>query len=69
MGSDEATSPGAGTLGGAAGWEGCAAPPSPVHYAQDHVTGHPNLPQRFTSQIYELVNQSFLCCHSRKRHF
>lgn len=49
-GSDEATSPGAAALGGAAGWEGWAAPLSPIHDAQDHITGHPNLPQRFTSQ-------------------
>lgn len=66
MCSDEAANPGAGALGGAVGWEELPAPPSPVDCAQHRITGHPSLPQRLKSQISELVNQSFLCCHSRK---
>lgn len=38
MGSDQAMSPGAGALRGAAGWQGCAASSSPVHCAQDRTT-------------------------------
>lgn len=60
--SGEAASPGAGVLGGAVGWEEFPAPPSAVGCAQ-HITGQPSLPR---GQISELVNQSFLCCHSRK---
>lgn len=66
MCSGEAANPGAGALGGAVGWEELPAPPSPVDCAQHRITGHPSLPQRLKSQISELVNQSFLCCHSRK---
>lgn len=29
--------------------------------------GHPNSSQRFRRQIEELANQSFICCHSRKK--
>lgn len=68
MGSDKAASPVAGVLEGAAGWEGCCTLPS-SHWAQDHITRQPNLPQRFTCQIHELVNQRFLCCYSSKRQF
>lgn len=62
-GADEATSRGA---GGAAGWEGCSAPPSPLCCARDHITGHPSLSQRFTSEIRELVNQSSFAVTAEK---
>ena len=61
MSSDMATSPGAGARGGAAGWEGCTAPPSPVPHAQGHIMGHPSLPRslqvKYTSY---LIKASFV---------
>lgn len=64
--SGKATGPGAGVLGGAVGWEELPARPSAVDCAQHNIPAHPSLPQRLKSQISEPVNQSFLCCPSRK---